>query len=86
MSKGDCYCYANPDKIVCPYCYEEFEDDDYYVIKHCSNHIGKDKCECPYCGKEFFVFAEACIEYTSTRIGENGEEIDTWEDDDDEND
>lgn len=81
MNKGDFYCYANKDKIVCPYCYEEFEDGDYCAIRHCSNNITKYKCECPYCEKEFFVFAEAFYEYTSTRIGEDGEEIDTWEDD-----
>lgn len=63
--------------IICPYCYEEVEDYDYSVVR------SEDMTEvyCPHCGKTFYCVAEHKITYTSTRMGENGEEISEWEDD-----
>jgi DNA-directed RNA polymerase subunit RPC12/RpoP len=73
--KTDLDCWDN-EEIICPYCYEQVNDDDYAVL----NSHDKTEVECPYCGKTFYCNGEIKYSYTSTRIGENGEEISEWED------
>lgn len=68
-------CWDEPN-IICPYCYEEVEDVDYIVARRGD----MTEVDCPYCGKTFCCVAEHRTTYTSTRIGENGEEISEWED------
>ena len=60
--------------IICPYCYKEIEDVDYSVAQ--SSDITE--VECPHCEKTFYCIADYKITYTSTRIGENGEEVSEW--------
>ncbi len=74
MSDIDCW---NEENIICPYCYEEVEDYDYSVARREGVQV---EVECPHCGESFYCESEHSVTYTSTRIGENGERISSWED------
>lgn len=65
-----------PTNMVAGYerCLQEFGYKEVRVWMRCVT--------CPNCEKEFLAYAEAVCEYTSTRISDDGEEVDTWEDED----
>ena len=73
--RNDLDCY-NEKNIRCPYCYEHCEDDSCKVINTSEGDYVNFQCES--CGKEFKVLANVEITYTSVRIDEEGEIIDTW--------
>lgn len=75
----DSDCFYNS-TIVCPYCYLECEDDEYYVVRNSDGDYVDFQCE--HCGKDFKVSAVTTITYDSARF-ENGEVIVEWNDEED---
>ena len=69
----DCW---DVEEIICPYCYEQVEQAEEWV----ADKNKKVKISCPYCSKTFLCEPEHIVFYTTTRIGENGEEIVQWDD------
>lgn len=50
------------DKIICPYCGYDMEDDDGYFTSEQSG-----ECECPECGKTFHFEAEISVTFSTRR-------------------
>lgn len=75
--RTDLDCYLETD-IICPYCYNQCEDDCCNVIQRSNGEYVDFQCES--CGKDFKVLADMKINYTSARIDENGEILETWTD------
>lgn len=76
----DCW---KKEKLVCPYCYEELEIEDYiHLIR---NPETDKKFTCPNCNKEFYGFGEIEYKFTSNRIDKDGEPQEMWDNDEEEN-
>lgn len=75
--KSDLDCY-NEKNIKCPYCYQECEDDSYRVVNNSNGNYVNFQCE--NCGKDFKVLANVEITYTTARIDEDGDVVETWQD------
>lgn len=73
--RSDLDCYEEQ-SIVCPYCYEKCEDDCLNVARDGGGEYMSFQCE--NCGKDFMVQANTTITYTSARLDDNGEIVDTW--------
>lgn len=75
--KSELDCYMT-DKMICPYCYKELEDETYYIVRNVDNTI---EHTCEYCDKRFWVYAQIDIHYTTTKMDKDDSEITEWYDD-----
>lgn len=75
--KSELDCYDMPN-IVCPYCYNECEDDTYSIARNSDGDFISFTCE--NCNKEFKVLATTTITYTSARTDKDDNIVAEWYD------